>query len=241
MVTISERAQLEGGPSRQTDIAYEALQTQITVCRLSPGSEVTEAGLAESLGFGRASIRAALLRLAQDGLVQPIPRRGYRIAPITLKDVFEVFDLRAILEGEAAKVATGKINEEALVLAHERWVESAERSCNNVDRESLLANKKFHMLIAECTENSRFIMTLSKLFDETERLLSIGLPLAMAHAEIQEGHQPIIDALVKGPPSVAEAAAVAHVKKAKAIVLEALMVGTNLKSAEIQNIRAPAP
>src|SRR5271165_1814315 len=69
------------------EVAFDRIKRDILTCALGPGEQVTEAQLAERYQMGRAPIRAALLGLAQVGLVRAIPRRGYLIAPITTQDV----------------------------------------------------------------------------------------------------------------------------------------------------------
>ena len=71
--------------------------------------------LALSLGLGKAPIRAALARLAQDGLVAAIARRGWRVAPVTLADVLDVFRLRRSLEPLAARLAAERGIDAALL------------------------------------------------------------------------------------------------------------------------------
>src|SRR6266508_3140323 len=87
-VALVERAMGSGaGAAVQTlaERAYRAIRHDIVRCDLEPGRQVTEAQLVERYGVGRATVRAALSRLSQERLVQAMPREGYLIAPITLK------------------------------------------------------------------------------------------------------------------------------------------------------------
>ena len=93
--------------ARLSDEAYNVIKRAIVACELEPGSEVTEAQLCERFGAGKASVRAALVMLAGDGLVRPVARRGYVIAPVTLKDAHDVFDVRSILEPAGALAYAG--------------------------------------------------------------------------------------------------------------------------------------
>ncbi len=60
--------------------------------------------------LGKASLRIALQRLVQSRLISSIPRQGYRIAPVTVKDVEEIFCLRLLIEPYAARLAAGRVN-----------------------------------------------------------------------------------------------------------------------------------
>jgi len=87
------------------DDAYARIRRDILSCHLMPGASTTESQLMSDYGIGKNSVRIALVRLIQEGFVRSIPRQGYRITPITLKDVEEVFALRVQLEPLAARLA----------------------------------------------------------------------------------------------------------------------------------------
>src|SRR5688572_14083169 len=90
--------------------AYRVIKREIIRCELRPGSQITEAYLAETYGLGRAAIRSALNRLYQNRLVRPLPRKGYLVAPITLKYVHDFFAVWLMLEPAGARLAAGKVD-----------------------------------------------------------------------------------------------------------------------------------
>jgi DNA-binding GntR family transcriptional regulator len=87
------------------DKAYRALKNDIIQCSLEPGQQIVQTQLAESYGIGATPLREALQRLAQEGFVRAIPRFGYVVIPVTLRDVREIFELRAVIESAAARMA----------------------------------------------------------------------------------------------------------------------------------------
>src|SRR5271170_3283594 len=95
-------------------VAFDRIRQDIIGCALEPGRQVTEAELAARYALGKAPIRAALLGLCQEGLVRAIPRRGYLITPITMRDVQDVFQLRILLEPTAARLSAGRVTNEPL-------------------------------------------------------------------------------------------------------------------------------
>ncbi|HET7160927.1 MAG TPA: GntR family transcriptional regulator, partial [Burkholderiales bacterium] len=97
-----------------TERAYERLRRDIINCTLMPGSEVSENALATDYKLDKAHVRVALTQLTHDGLVSPIPRRGHRVTPITLKDIQDIFELRLMLEPVAARMAAGKVKTQRL-------------------------------------------------------------------------------------------------------------------------------
>jgi DNA-binding GntR family transcriptional regulator len=85
------------GPESLADQAYAKIKASIVSCRLAPGERITERVLAERFGFGLSPIRKALLRLDSEGLVSTRPRSGYRVAPLTVEDVDNLFDAWSVL------------------------------------------------------------------------------------------------------------------------------------------------
>jgi DNA-binding GntR family transcriptional regulator len=81
------------------------LRADIISCVLRPGQQVVQSKLADKYQIGTTPIRDALHRLALENLVQPVPRSGYVITPITLSDIQEQFELRYLLESFAARMA----------------------------------------------------------------------------------------------------------------------------------------
>ena len=111
-------------------------------------------------------------RLAQDKLVQPIPRSGYVIAPITLTGIHEMFELRSLLESYTARTAAARGIDEQI----EEIVRLADVTYVFKDKDSYLkhiaANSEFHCAIAVAAGNQRVVELIAGLLDE---LSTIGL------------------------------------------------------------------
>jgi DNA-binding GntR family transcriptional regulator len=99
MTSVTQAAvnDANAGPESLADQAYAKIKESIVSCRLAPGERITERVLAERFGFGLSSIRKALLRLDSEGLVTTRPRSGYRVAPLTVEDVDNLFDAWTVL------------------------------------------------------------------------------------------------------------------------------------------------
>src|SRR5690606_16143519 len=125
----------------------------IVQCVLPPGGQVTEEQLAERYDVGRAAVRASLNRLCQEKLVRLQNRRGYYVAPITLKHVSDIFQMRLLLEPPVARLATGRVDGQLLF----RLNELCRAQYQTGDAESAAAflstNTEFHLAIAEATGN----------------------------------------------------------------------------------------
>jgi len=232
----SKRQARSPEPEAQTlgDAAYAAIKARIIEGELAAGTAVSEAELALSLGLGKAPVRAALARLAQDGLVTAIARRGWRIAPVTLADVLDVFRLRSSLEPLAARLAA----ERGIDARQLRRLDAACRADYvpgdpASERAFLKANRAFHLAVAEAAGSPRLVRTLSGLLDESERALVLGLAVRNRSHEIKHEHQALIEALAKGDAAAAERVAAEQIDDAREMVLTALMSSPSLLAAEI--------
>lgn len=104
-IDLGERA---GAPSL-ADLAYRRLEEAIVTLSLRPGAILTEAQMIDLVGVGRTPVREALIRLAQQGMVEILPRKGVAVTDINAIDVMAALDAREVLErliaAEAARRA----------------------------------------------------------------------------------------------------------------------------------------
>jgi DNA-binding GntR family transcriptional regulator len=206
-----------------TEQATAQLRRAILATQLAPGATISESGAADLTGLGKAPVRAALARLADEGLVQPLRRRGWMVAPVTVRDIHEVFALRALIEPEASRLAAGRVDAAAL----ER-LDAVCRCCYDPgDAESALAfleaNTAFHVAVAELGGNRRLARTLARLLDEAARMLVLGLSARDRTGEMRTEHGTLIAALVAGDGEAAARAAAAEIAASLAMVTEALL------------------
>jgi DNA-binding GntR family transcriptional regulator len=155
--------------------AYQRLRHAIMRLELAPGAGVSEAQLVDRFGFSKAAVRAALARLRAEGLVVAEPRRGHVIAPLTMRDVIEIYDLRLLLEPPATAAAAGRIEGDELA----RMRELAEPPVDPGDAPSLerfmSANRTIHLAIVEAAGNRRAARIVERLLDDSERARLVAL------------------------------------------------------------------
>lgn len=200
--------------------AYLKIRRDILRCRLLPGMLITEPELMELYEIGKSSCRIALTRLCHERLVVSRPRRGYQVAPVTVKDVEEVFTLRAQLEPIAARLAVGRAD-----ITRLRALETACRVRHPVALPEQIdifmrANNAFHLEIARATGNERLLRTLESLLDEMSRLVALGFTVQGTKPEIKHDHNAIITALEERDGRRAEQIARGHIETFQAMTLE---------------------
>jgi DNA-binding GntR family transcriptional regulator len=135
--------------------ATELIREAIVDGRLEPGRRLKEEELARELGISRTPIREALLMLQAEGLVDAIPNRGAMVTVHTPEDLDDLYQLRALLEGYAARRAASRISD--------AQVETLRKSCERFDlldpdtdlRGVVRENMLFHSAIFEAAGSSR--------------------------------------------------------------------------------------
>lgn len=203
--------------------AYERIKHDIICCQITPGTEVSETQLCAQYKLGKAPVRMALSRLNHDGLVRAIPRRGYMVTPVTLKDIQDVFALRLLLEPHAALLAAGRVDAKRLRMLDEICRSGYQPGEPKSTTRFLEANKEFHVTIAQATGNARLAHAIAQLLDEITRLLHLGLGIRNRTQEMQHEHRALMRALVRGEGAIAEKICQEQIEAARDMVLKAIL------------------
>ncbi len=138
---------------------------------LSPGERLIEPEIADKLGVSRTPVREALLKLETEGLVKFFPRKGAIVAPYSIKEVGEIYDVLISLEPLAAKVASDRMKGE-----HIRHLEVLEKSFEQVDdqMEKIEANSAFHQWYISLCSNDllrEMVVNLNHKLDRYRRFV----------------------------------------------------------------------
>ena len=207
---------------------FERLRRSILEGEYGPDERLVEGQLAERLGVSRTPIRQALAMLEAEGLVEIAPNKGAVVCSFSIEDVWDIYDLRAVLEGHAARRAAGRINDEELSrlrdVAEAMEKISPERFANHGEESRWLvaANQEFHGTIVAASRNGR----LGKLIWRT-----VEVPLMFKaffwygpreRAISSHYHRQILRALETGDGERAEIIMREHVYEGRDFVIEAL-------------------
>ena len=202
--------------------AYEQLRAEILTCALPPGAQIAQAQLAEKYSLGLTPVREALQRLAHEGLVQPYPRFGYIVSPVTVEPVRQMFEYRAILESAAVRLAVERAGDEQLAnLAGSAAFQYVYRNREEYSR-FLARNAEFHLAIARLAGNPRLVEALASLLDELARIFHLGLDLRDSAVEMEAEHIALANALRARDPERAEQIVREQIQRSQQRVLEAL-------------------
>ena len=209
--------------SSLTDQVYSAIKNDILTCRLDPGSRIAQSQLVRRYAFGITPIREALKRLEQEGYVQSIPRFGYLIAPITVQDVEDLYDLRLILEQSAIRLAIQRASAEQA----EQIRQSANFTYTFKDSASYLRflehNNHFHVGIALTSGNRKLAQLLADVLNEMTRIFNLGLDLRDSAEEMRGEHIALAEAIAARDIPRAEEVVRDQIQLSRQRVLEMLV------------------
>jgi DNA-binding GntR family transcriptional regulator len=172
-----------------TEQAYRQLEEQIVTLRLKPGEFLSEHALAEGLGIGRTPIREALQRLAREGLVTILPRKGILVAETDPRKQLLVLEVRRELERLLARLGAQRASEKqrASFLEIADGMDRAAKS--NDDMAFMRLDRELNLLISEAAHNDyasramRFLHGHSRRFWYMHYKAAADLPLcARLHA-----------------------------------------------------------
>jgi DNA-binding GntR family transcriptional regulator len=211
-MTSVEAPQSANGGRLLRETVYEQLRADMISCRLAPGTEIREAELAARFDMSKSPVRDALMRLEREGLVITLPRQGYRVAPVSLTDVLDMFHLRAALERACMERIVRHASDAQL-----KSLDTFRRFDAAAWEGGFVAfNRAFHRRIAELGGNARMRDQLYDLIDQMERAVQVSV------ANIRTGdpqvlvneHAEIIDALQERAAKKAQRLAEQHITAA---------------------------
>ena len=216
-----------------TERAYDSVRRDIVSCALAPGSEISEMELCSRYALGQSGARIALTRLAHEGLVRAIPRRGYRVVPLTLQDLHDVFELRLMLEPAAARMAAGKVNTAAL----RRCDEVCRAGCEPGDaasvRRLLDANRALHVTIAQASGNARLAAAIACVHEDMTRLLHLAFSVREGRQAAQHDHRALVKVLARGDGEAAERICRDEIEASREMLLSAILTRRSAMSLTI--------
>ncbi|MFW2589478.1 GntR family transcriptional regulator [Sagittula sp. SSi028] len=203
----------------QGNSAYARLLTELREGRLNPGDRLRETELAERLGMSRTPVREAIRQLEGDGIVTHVPRQGASIRTLDYAEVMELYEMRAVLEGTAARLAARAASD---IEIEELFEMNRQMAALGNDPEAFILNRQFHAALLDAAKNrflTRSIQTLQKA------LMILG-PTTLTDSDrgrqAVEEHFGVLEAIKARDTALAEAAMRAHIEAAQRVRVRAL-------------------
>lgn len=233
--------------------AQQRLRELVLSGELAGGSRIAELALVERLGVSRTPIRAALLRLAQEGLLDELPSGGYAVRTFSERDVADAIELRGTMEGLAARLAAER-RAAAVLLAEAREVLDgidavlAGPALDDAAFEGYVQlNARFHQLLGEMAGSP----VLERELDRVVRL-PFASPSGFVGVQAgshegrdmlvvaQDQHRQVLEAIEAGEGSRAESIMREHARLARRNLREAVRSADGQRMPGVRLIRRRA-
>ncbi|MBX6764405.1 MAG: GntR family transcriptional regulator [Rubrobacteraceae bacterium] len=210
------RSAAGGGPidaSSVADRAYERIREYVLGGEAEPGTRLGQVELAERFGISRTPVREALRRLADEGLVEFQPNRGYRVADLGLEAVLRRLEVRTLLEPGIARLAAGRRNGRDIDFLYGA-IEQEAAAADGVEAHD--ASRQFHVHLAQATGNEELVRVLRSLWivEVGRRLLSRRMLTSDWKDEDVAEHRQIASAVAEGRAEDAERLMLEHIERA---------------------------
>lgn len=207
-----------------TSRAMADIRRKIVNLRLLPGVRISDSEMAGELGLSRTPVREALIRLAEQGLVEARHNRGFRVKDLTPGEVRDLYEVREALESLAVRKATELLTEAGATRLKEE--DAAYRKLLGKGNLPALdaADDAFHRAIAELSGNRLLADSLSGLADRVRivRWIDFRRAAAQAGGEAAEEHRRILAHILAGRANLAAKAVSDHILGSLKTVLQAM-------------------
>jgi DNA-binding GntR family transcriptional regulator len=205
-------ANLQDHPSLQEKV-YDHLKQAILAGEIQPGQRLLETRLAKSLGVSRIPVREAIRKLEREGLIVAFPRRGVYASSLSARDVDEVYTVRAVLEGLAARLAAEHRTEEQLGRL-DAIVGKMARQAARGDSVGLFATgRQFHEVVVEASANAKLAVMMDMMRSQIERLRQLRMQVSRRTRDVHLEYASILEAIRRGDAATAETEMRAHVER----------------------------
>jgi len=210
----------------------ECLRALILTGEYGPDERLVEEQLAERLGVSRTPVRQALTMLEAEGLVEIAPNRGATVCSFSIQDVWDIYDLRAVLEGHAARRAAGRIERRELKRLQELAGEMEGLPGRFDDHEDeirvlVALNQEFHGTIVQASRNRRLEHLINRTVEIPLMFKAFFWYTPHERTISNHFHRQILKSLEKGDADRAEIIMREHVYEGRDFVIGALKEDMN--------------
>lgn len=204
------------------EIVFETLREAIIQGRLRPGARMMEIQLAEEMGVSRTPVREAIRKLELEGFVVMVPRKGAFVADISVKDIVDVFEVRAALEALAAGLAAERISGDEMEELERSLVQINEVSSRDSIDDIVALDSSFHDIIYRASRNERLIQIVTHLQEQIQRFRTASLSQPGRTKWALDEHKKIVEAISDRNVELAQNLAREHIENAEQSMLNAL-------------------
>lgn len=201
---------------------YEVILSEIVSGRLSDNPRLIQDDLAKTLGVSRQPVQQALLLLRSQGFLRDAPGRGLVVAPIEPGFVRNLFELRAVTEALACRLAAERGGADAARLGPKLIEEGRKAERESSVAKLITADMRFHEFLYDISGNRLIKETMQPYWAHLRRLMGEVLLKDETPRRIWDQHEAILQAIIDGNASQAEDLARAHIQGAAEVFIARL-------------------
>jgi DNA-binding GntR family transcriptional regulator len=201
---------------------HDAILAEIASGALPPGERIVQEQLAQALGVSRQPVQQALLLLRKQGLLRDAPGRGLVVAPIDPDHAQHMYDMRAVIEGLACRLAAERGAERA---AREgtAFIDAGRKAvAAGAVAKMIAADIRFHEFIYELSGNPLIAPAMTTHWSYTQRAMGETITRDQAPRDVWDQHERILKAIARGDGDAAETLARKHIGGAAAYLVKRL-------------------
>jgi DNA-binding GntR family transcriptional regulator len=205
------------------ELIVDPMRRAIVLGELPPGLHLEEPALAQKFGVSRIPVREALLRLEHEGLVRVQPRRGAFIVGMTPDDVRDVYELRQLIEGRAARRAAERIAPDGLARLELLAGQMDDALRRREPAAMVEPDVEFHRQLVAAAGSRQLGAAWERLAGLISTILGVTDSVRYGSTpDAVHGHQLIIDALVRRDAEAAEREVALHLESGERVMLDAI-------------------
>lgn len=202
---------------------YDRMKDDILVGQLGPGTPLVETALAKRYAVSRTPVREALRRLEHDGLIERGPR-NLQVRQSTPEEVYDLNDVRTVLETTAARRAAQRHTELDLMLLYGLLDRMASDDLDVPTRVRL--NREFHASVWRAGHNAVLCQTLERLYLSEVPALHTTLADTPRWQQATAEHRALVDAIAAGDADTASNVLAEHLRIGRDLRLAGLARGS---------------
>lgn len=197
-------------------VLVQTLRERITRHQLAPGAKLLESGIAREFGVSRARVREALGTLESRGLIQRIPNRGAVVVRLDLSQVFEIYDVREMLEGLCTRLAVQRSRPESWQDLIDMFGRPMERHVRRGEFEDYIAKLELmRHRIMQASGNSVLADMIDSINDKIREIQRRIIVLPGRAVEGLKQHRAVLAAMRQGNALKAEKLRRANIRSAR--------------------------
>lgn len=200
----------------------DAILDEIAGGQLAPGDRIIQEQIAQALGVSRQPVQQALALLRNQGVLHDAPGRGLIVAPLDPQYIQQMYDMRAVIEGLAARRAA-ETNAAAAAKQGPALIEAGRKAvASGSVAKMIAADMRFHEFLYALSGNALIAPALATHLTYTQRVMGEVLVRDNKPRDIWDQHARILDAVARGDAERAEALVRSHITQAAGFMVERL-------------------